>query len=279
MKSTVAIFFLMLTFLSASYAQQESHYLEIVKTESQLSVLFNQLYDMDNQIDKDKLYVLIDSLFMYGLEQAGSFDYSWSKLDMIGKLKSDDGIVKVYSWLYMKTRDEYKYTCYMQVRNRKGKADIFKLSPGNEVNIEHEDYRQKLDDWHAKIYYQVITSKYMRKTFYTLLGADFNTAISSIKTIEVMAIQRGKPVFRGDQFFQGGEVKNRLVFEYSSEITMSLRYNPQLGQIVFDHLTPLHPLYVGSYQFYGPDGSYDGLNFIEGIWVYEEDVDARNMSF
>ena len=69
---------------------------------------------------------------------------------------------------------------------------------------------------------------------------------------------------------------DRLVFEYSAELSSSIRYNAQLKMIVFDHLAPLHPLYHGNYQFYGPDGSYDGLRFIEGIWVREDDVDARN---
>ena len=164
----------------------------------------------------------------------------------------------------------------MQIDKGKDKSSIFKLESSSSEDIKSENYRQKIADWHAKIYYQIVTTKYKRKTFYTLLGADFNNTTSFIKTAEVMAIQRGKPVFRGDQFFYGGTVKNRLVFQYSSEVAMALRYDPQLKQIVFDHLVPLHPLYTGFYQFYGPNGSYDGLKFIEGIWVFEEDVDARN---
>lgn len=270
--------FLMLVVVSLE-AQKETSYLEIVKAESQLNQLFKQLYNQEDYTDKDRLYLRIDSLFQDALEQPGSYDYAWTKLDMIGKLKSDDGALKVFSWLYMKSRDEYKYTCYMQVSRGKGKSETFRMSKGKASGMKTEDYQQTRDNWHPKIYYQLITSKYKRKTFYTLLGADFNNSLSSIKTAEVLAVQRGKPVFRGAQFLHGGTVKNRIIFEYSAELTMTLRYNPQLKQIVFDHLAPLHPLYTGSYQFYGPDGSYDGLKFIEGIWVYEEDVDARNISF
>jgi hypothetical protein len=264
---------------TSAYSQEETDYLEIVKTESQLNLLFMQLYDLDDQLDKDHIFMLIDTLFEFALNQPGSFNYAWNKLDMIGKLKSDDGKIKVISWMYLKNRDDYMYTSYMQVSKGKGKSEIFKLGSSSAAHIKSEDYNQKIDDWHAKIYYQIVTSKYKRKTFYTLLGVDFNNSISTMKTIEVLAIQRGKPVFRGAQFFHAGEVKNRIVFEFSAELSMTLRYNPNLEQIVFDHLTPLHPLYSGSYQFYGPDGSYDGLQFIEGIWVYEEDVDARNINF
>lgn len=278
MKRAISIIFLSLL-IPAIYAQPETDYLEIVKTESQLNMLFKQLYDLDDLMDKDQVYLLIDSLFEHALEQVGSFEYGWSKLDMIGKLKSDDRKIKVFSWLYMKTRDDYRYTCYMQVPSGKGKSEVFRLKASSSVRMKSEDYKQTKDDWHAKIYYEIVTQKHKRKTLYTLLGADFNNSISSMKTAEVIAIQRGKPVFRGAQFLHGGTVKNRLVFEYSGELAMTLRYNSELKQIVFDHLAPLHPLYTGSYQFYGPDGSYDGLKFIEGIWVYEEDVDARNIHF
>ena len=71
--------------------------------------------------------------------------------------------------------------------------------------------------------------------------------------------------------------RDRIVFEYSSEVAMTLRYDENLGKIVFDHLAPLHPIYHEVYQFYGPDGSYDAFEFREGIWVKQEDVDARNM--
>ena len=276
MKIKTSILFLLIIAPTFILAQEENSYLGIVKAESQISLLFDQLYDFDDLMDKDQLYLIIDTMFQKALEHDGSFEYAWTKLDKIGKLKSDDGKVKVFSWLYMKTRDLYQYTCYIQIDKGKGKSEIFKLLPGTDARIKSEDYSQTIDDWHGKIYYRIITTKYKIKTLYTLLGADYNNTISTMKTAEVMAVQRGKPVFRGAQFLQGGTVKNRMVFEFSSEVSMSLRYNPDMDRIVFDHLVPLHPLYHGNYQFYGPDGSYDALKFVEGIWVYESDVDARN---
>lgn len=276
MKFRISIVLLLILVQTCVTAQQDASYLEMVKAENSISLLFDQLYDFEDLRDKDQLYEAIDSMFQSALVKPGSFDYGWSKLDKIGKLRSDDKKVKVFSWLYMKDRDHYLYTCYIQIDKGRGKSQVFRLKPGTASNIKSEDYLQSLEDWHGKIYYQLITSSYKRKTFYTLLGADFNNTISTLKTVEVFAIQRGKPVFRGAQFLDGGTVKNRMVFEYSSEVAMSLRYNPELEQIVFDHLAPLHPLYHGSFQFYGPDGSYDGMKFLEGIWVLEEDVDARN---
>ena len=91
-----------------------------------------------------------------------------------------------------------------------------------------------------------------------------------------MMIDRGRPVFLEDQFLIEGNMEDRLVLEYSADLAATVRYNEAMDMIVYDHLAPLHPIYSGNYQFYGPDGSYDGLKFTKGIWVLQEDIDVRN---
>lgn len=262
-----------------AYSQTDragENYFEIVQAESELQAMFDRLYSAEVTGTNMALYHSIDSFFYAALQLPGSFDHKWESLDMIGKLVSDDGLVKVFSWLYMASRDKYHYTAYIQVKDSKGGSDVFRLNQGDAEKIRSENYSQTIDDWHGKVYYGILTNEYKRKTFYTLLGADFKDTRTSIKTIEVFAIQRGEPVFRGEQFLAGGTVKDRIVLEYSADLTISLQYNEAMKMIVFDHIVPLHPLYSGYYQFYGPDGSYDGYRFTEGVWVLEEDVDARN---
>jgi hypothetical protein len=58
---------------------------------------------------------------------------------------------------------------------------------------------------------------------------------------------------------------------------MTARYDSVLKMIAFDHLVPFHPVYSGNYEFYGPDGSFDGLEFVDGLWMLREDLDARNI--
>ncbi len=43
-----------------------------------------------------------------------------------------------------------------------------------------------------------------------------------------------------------------------------------------DHLAPLDPSYEGNRSYYGPDFSYDVLEFNKGKWVLEENVELRN---
>jgi hypothetical protein len=275
MKSII-LSFLILTLSLSSFSQDKEGYLEIVSAENQLKGMFDQLYKVESPGPKTDLFYSIDSLFNEALQLPGSFNHRWNRLDMIGRLESDDKQVKVFSWLYMVSRDEYLYSAYIQLQHKDGGAKVFRLQQTDSENYTSEGFKQSIDEWHGKIYYEILSNEFRRKTFYTLLGADFNDVNTKIKTIEVFAIQRGKPVFRGDQFFSNGTVKDRIVLEYSADVTASLRYNKDLKMIVFDHLAPLHPLYQGYYQFYGPDGSYDGYRFEEGVWIFEEDVDARN---
>jgi hypothetical protein len=269
--------FLMVSLITYSQGDKAGEdYFKIVQAESELKAMFDKLYSAEVTGTNMDLYHSIDSFFHAALQLPGSFNHKWGSLNMIGKLASDDGQVKVFSWLYMASRDKYHYTAYIQVQDKRGEPEVFRLNQGSAEKIRSEDYPQSIDDWHGKVYYSLLTNEYKRKTFYTLLGADFKDTNTSIKTIEVVAIQRGKPVFRGEQFLAGGTVKDRIVLEYAADLTISLQYNKRMGMIVFDHIVPLHPLYLGYYQFYGPDGSYDGYRFTEGIWVLEEDVDARN---
>jgi hypothetical protein len=267
---------LLLLVSQALFSQESEGYLEIVRAERELKTMFDKLYNVEVTGTNIALFHAIDSAFHEALQLPGSFNHRWQSLDMIGRLVSDDGQVKVFSWLYMASRNAYHYSAYIQLQDKRGEADVFRLTPGSAENIRSEEYPQSIDDWHGKVYYGLLTNGYKRKTFYTLLGADFKDTNTSIKTIEVFAVQRGKPVFRGDQFLAGGTVKDRIVLEYSADLTITLNFNERLGMIVFDHIVPLHPFYQGNYQFYGPDGSYDGYRFTEGIWVLEKDVDARN---
>jgi hypothetical protein len=71
-------------------------------------------------------------------------------------------------------------------------------------------------------------------------------------------------------------MRNRVVFEYSARVSMSLRYDAAKKRIVFDHLSPAKPSFEGNYEFYGPDFSYDAFAFIDNYWVLEENIDIRN---
>jgi len=255
---------------------QETGYLEMVKAEKQLQLLFSRLYS-DTLSVREGFLDSIQGIMSSALSMDGSMDFPWNGLDRIGVVTSEDEQLRIFTWHVAEDEDQYRYFGYIQLARRRGKVEVFELEDKLKQQKTAQKIVQSLDRWHGKLYYRIITTKYRRNTYYTLLGMDFNNSMSNIKTVEVMDIRRNSPRFTEDMFFDGKDRVDRMVFEYSSQVSISVRYDRQLKMITFDHLVPFHPIYRGDYKFYGPDGSFDGLEFEAGTWIYRDDVDARNL--
>ena len=72
--------------------------------------------------------------------------------------------------------------------------------------------------------------------------------------------------------------RSRVVFSYTSQATMSLRYEPAKRMIVYDHLSGPKVPGSGSSDpaLSGPDGSYDGYRFRGGRWQWYGDLNMRS---
>jgi hypothetical protein len=70
-----------------------------------------------------------------------------------------------------------------------------------------------------------------------------------------------------------------MMFEYATEVSMSLKYNEERKQIIYSHLAPnsIDPTLEGQFQYYGPDGSFDALTLKKGKWYQETDIDIRKL--
>ncbi len=274
----------MLKFLSIAYLllstvnglSQVPDYFDFVKAESELRLLFDQLYS-DSLSEPDPVLSRIREILPEALEKEGGMEFPWNKLDKIGVISSEDGMIRIFTWHVSDDPNNYRYFGYIQVAAKKGKVKVFELVDNQKAQRSVQKLNQSPGDWYGKLYYQIITTKFKRKTYYTLLGKDFNTSRSTIKTIEAVSLQRNKPQFLKELFFNGRDRIDRLVLEYSSQVAISVRYDPGIQMITIDHLVPLHSIYEGNYEFYGPDGSFDGMEFEAGSWIYRQDIDARNI--
>ena len=271
----VTIFFLTSLIPLALWAQ-EPDYLEFVKAETRLETLFNQLYS-DSLSDVEPLLDTIREEMTGALSTEGSMDFPWNRLDKIGIITSEDMKMRIFTWHVMDDFDHYRYYCFIQVGIKKGRSKLYELKDNGKAQRGVMKLDQKKDDWYGKLYYKVLTNQYKRKTYYTVLGMDFNNLLSTIKSVEVLAIQRNDPYFVRSMFFNGRDKVDRYVLEYSSQVAISVRYDPRTNMITFDHLVPLHPIYEKNYEFYGPDGSFNGLEFSGGLWNYRDDIDVRNL--
>jgi len=177
----------------------------------------------------------------------------------------------------MEDPNHYRYFGFMQVGLKKGKVRLYELRDNDKAQRGVMKLDQSIEEWYGKLYYQILTNRYKRKTYYTLLGMDFNDSRSSIKSVEVITLQRNEPRFAKELFFNERDKVDRVVLEYTNRVSISVRYDPELEMITYEHLVPLHPIYENNYEFYAPDGSYDGLEFSGGLWTLRRDIDARNI--
>jgi len=253
---------------------QETVYLDLVKAEARLQSMFTTLYS-EAPGDVEKLLEEIRDLMSGALGMDGAMDFPWSGLDRIGVVTSDDRQVRVFTWHVMDDPDTFRYFGYIQVAGRKGSCEVFPLENNGKPQRGLYNVDQTAENWFGKLYYGIVSRKVKRRTYYTLLGMDFNDSRSNMKFVEMFTIRWNRPRFETKCFSNTRQLVDRVVLEYSDQVAISVRYNPQLEMIVYDHLVPLHPLYENQFEYYGPDGSFDGLKFEDGIWILQEDVDAR----
>ncbi len=137
------------------------------------------------------------------------------------------------------------------------------------------------DEWPGALYYRVIPfhSSLSGEKRYILLGWDGHDKLTTKKMIEVLSFGKGGRIQFGAPIFASpGRTKSRVLFEYTSKATMSLKYQEDNDRLVFDHLSPKSPNLKGIYEYYGPDLSYDAYYAKDGMWRYEADVEAKMMN-
>ena len=202
-------------------------------------------------------------------------------------LLSPDEKFRIITWDMRKDDQTFFYFGFIQVNNSKTtKKGLFKKETVSQYEFfplldrsagvkTPENYVADPTKWFGMLYTDVIKSD---DEFYTLIGWDGNDKLTQRKFIDILSFKPdGTPVFGKDVFKFPGKFAKRVMFEYASEVAMSLKYNTGRKQIIFSHLAPNtpDPLLEGQYQYYGPDGSFDALAMKKGKWVYEPAIDIR----
>jgi hypothetical protein len=204
-----------------------------------------------------------------------SFEFPFDSLTAIGRLTSPDGKFRIINWNIAKNDGSCYYFGFIQSLDPKTKKfELYPLIDKSNLAKSPEAYVSDNNKWFGMLYYRIIPCG----EYYTLLAWDGNDKVTSRKFIDILSFKPdGTPQFGKDVFKMPKKNPKRIMFEYSAEIVMSLKYHEDKNMIVFDHLAPKDPIMEGQYQFYGPDFSFDGFKFSKGKWKYEEDVDIKNL--
>lgn len=267
--------FVILPFVVKS--QEGKRTVSIKEAEDSLTLLMKQIYsDSPISIKEVANNRFIDILKATFLDDR-VFNYPFDSLKHIGKIKSEDKKVRIFSWNLPQPGDYQKYYGFVLLQKEKGGIQVIELTDNRKSITNPIKEILRPNNWMGALYYSITDVSYNGITYYILLGLDFNNEFSSKKIIDVLSFDKQMELSFGLNIFHVGEVVlSRVVFEFSARANMTLRYIPETKTIVFDHLSPSRPDFEENYQFYGPDFSFDGFKLDKGNWVYVRNLDLRN---
>lgn len=249
----------------------------LIEREKELKVLLDSVRTTKNDKSRNDWNTKFKILLAETIEMEGAFAYAFDSLFSIGKLRSPDNVFRFFNWNVEADNHTHAYYGFLLVQNKNKKGKVIEFIDKSNTIAKPDSKVLDPKNWYGCLYYKIIISSEKPTTQYTLLGWDINSEVSSKRIIEVMSI-KGDKVTLGDPVFniEGVGIKRRIVLEHNAQALMTLKYNEPKFTIMFDHLVPEAAFADGLYEFYIPDGSYDGFELQEdGIWLYKPDVDAR----
>lgn len=260
----------------------------LAQLEYEIKELQNTVFKSKKENERFEANKKFIKLWEQALKNPESLNYGFDSITGVSRLLSDDKKFRIITWNVFKNDGTYAYFGFIQVNNTKIiKQGLFKKTTTQEYEVfqlidvsgsvkSPETYQGVPAKWFGMLYYdRIITCD----GYYTLLGWDGNDNLIQRKFIDVLFFKAdGTPVFGKDVFKIPKKSPKRIMFQYSSEIAMSMKYNDKRNQIVLSHLAPKDEGSVleGQYQYYGPDGSYDAYEQSKDRWVLKEDIDIRN---
>lgn len=244
--------------------------------EEMLIELYNKISSAQGT-EKQKAELAFQETMLNVLKNKDSFHFKFDSLKRIGRITSDDKKLVLFTWNipHGMFHNYYGIIQYYSKKEKKLYVYPFKEEPGKLKKFPQS--QADISGWPGALYYKIVTTKHKGLVYYTLLGFNFNDLLSNYKLIEVMAFdEHSYPYFPQRMFMYKGKVQNRIILEYAEQANVTVDYNENMKMVVFDHLSPARPSLQGKYQFYGPDFSYDGFLFEDGIWLHKSDIDIRN---
>lgn len=200
----------------------------------------------------------------------------------ISVLVSEDGKMKVISWILLTDMQEYYNHCLVMYRAKEGKAHKSYWLKDNIVpksDSLYEDFT--VDFWPGALYYQMYQFKKKGRTYYCVLGMDGKNSSSNRKIIDVLWVDKDEELHIGAPVFYSSEKdytpQYRVFFEYADESTMVLRFEPTQKLITFSNLVPSNPEKTGMREYYIPDGRIDFYALKrKGKWIRYEGLGDFN---
>lgn len=228
---------------------------------------------------REKACNQMSAIIRENISSADFFSYPFEKWKF-SKIHSSDGLVRIINWNSPREDDSYIYYCF--ILRKKSEADPVEWFELKDYPKEADKIENKFlnaDKWLGALYYDIVPLERKKKTdTYVLFGWDGKDELTTRKVIDAVTFT-GNKVRLGASIFPSeiGE-KKRLIFEYSNEISMSVKYYPKKNCFVVDHLAPKNPMMTGIFADYGPDGTYDLYQLEKSKFVLYEKIDVSKFA-
>lgn len=273
------ICFLVFTLHSLSIFAQKGNNNLFAEYEDTLKVMAHTIMNAETEAEKRLANTAFITNLNEVLQYEKSFKFPFDSLPTIARILSPDNTFRIFNWLLKKDNGAYEYYAIVHYHNIKLKRyEIIPLVDNSENirNAEQEDLDAK--NWYGGIYYQIAYIKKIGRKYYTLLAWDGNDGNSTKKIIDVLyfsgknKIKFGLPIFKKNK----KESQKRVIIEYDTKTSVSVRYQEKEKRIVFNHLVPPKKDLEGLEEYYIPEGTFNSYQYNKGKWLLEEDIDIRN---
>ncbi|MES2266055.1 MAG: hypothetical protein V4520_04820 [Bacteroidota bacterium] len=278
MKGFFIALFLIITF-NASFAQHSDEVKNLKDLriyQDSLKALGKKFINDPDDLERKNANYRFIRMLVAALKVPHSFNYPFDSVKAVSIINSPDNRFRIFSWHVMNQDGSYRFYGTVQM-NTGNNLLMHPLEDYSPFLKNPEDSVVTTSKWYGAQYYKIIRVA-AAKPYYVLLGWKGNTVKSTKKVIEVLSFDKeDKPTLGAAVFDGNGKNRKRIVFEYTRQASMLLRYVPDQNLIVFDHLSPPDQKMKDHPETYGPDLSYDGYKLKNGRWVYVENLDMRNI--
>jgi hypothetical protein len=222
-------------------------------------------------------------MFVASLKEKNSYSYSFSQLqDFISIRKSEDNKFRLFTWFTQLDNGDYRYYGAVQVNNP-NKLELYPLVDNSQnLNLvtNLSDTTLATNQWYGAVYYHIVPVVGIKDPYYILLGWKGKNLTSNSKVMETLFFKDGRPFF-GRQVLEqkpkSSVFNSRIIFTYTKDANMMLRYLKNDKVFVFDHLVPQSKALEGMVDLYAPDLSYDTYKFKFGKWIIQENIKFANV--
>ena len=272
MKVFILLFIFNLIFFNSFISQTELEEKEIALNQYLLN-----LRAAKTDIEIEKQNRIFKKELESFLKNEGAFNYEFKHLKTIAILDSPDKLVRIVNWNLEFSDLSYSYGAFvMRWDENKETVKLIELIDNLDPYSPKPEGVLDSKNWYGCLYYKIAPYERNNKTEYLLLGWDGGTTGSNFKFIDVLVfnggnLKLGSPVFKGKN-----SVSKRVIFEFSDKSVMALKFEEKRKRIVFDHLSPESQSLAGVSSYYVPDMSYDSYNYVDEMWILNEDVIAVN---